>query len=465
VALLVIGIVIAVTRGSGPPPLPLPGIGRPAPPGDPFAYRPGRQTEFEARAAAGTARVLFTKSPGGAAATAARVAPFRSQIDAATAGSGVSPATVEAIVFLESAGRPNVIAGTDPSAAAGLTQILAETGQSLLGMHIDLAQSRRLTKAIERAAAIGDAAAIARLERQRAKIDDRFNPPRALAATVRYLRLARQRLGRDDLAVVSYHMGIGNLQNVLGNYNGGGAVPYAQLYFDTAPDRHAAAFKLLQGFGDDSSLYYWRVLGAIQIMHLYRADPGALTRLANLESSGASTEQVLHPPDRTPSFADQSALRDAYANRTVLPLPANSGRLGLAYDPGMGSAASRVGAQTALYRGLRPSALDLLIELAARVRALSGSTGTLTITSTVRDQRYEGALGGSDPTASGGYSPQTTGYAFDIARSYASQAQARALQNLLDRLQALNLIAWVRTPAVIQVTVAGDASKVIVDGP
>jgi hypothetical protein len=131
----------------------------------------------------------------------------------------------------------------------------------------------------------------------------------------------------------------------------------------------------------------------------------------------------------------------------------------------MGSAASRVGAPAALYRGLRPAALDLLIELAARVRALSGSGGAVTITSTVRDQRYEAALGSSDPTVSGGYSPQTTGYAFDIARSYASPGQAVALQAMLDRLQALNLIAWVRTPAVIQVTVAGDASKVIVDGP
>ena len=68
-------------------------------------------------------------------------------------------------------------------------------------------------------------------------------------------------------------MGIGNLQDVLDDYDGGTAVPYAQLYFDTAPDHHASAFDLLAGFGDDSSLYYWRVLGAEQIMRLYRTDP------------------------------------------------------------------------------------------------------------------------------------------------------------------------------------------------
>ena len=69
---------IVVLRSSGgkpaPPPLPLPGIGQPAKPGDPFAYVPGRESEFVARAIAGSDHVLFAKSPGGALATAARVA-------------------------------------------------------------------------------------------------------------------------------------------------------------------------------------------------------------------------------------------------------------------------------------------------------------------------------------------------------------------------------------------------------
>ena len=37
-----------------------------------------------------------------------------------------------------------------------------------------------------------------------------------------------------------------------------------------------------------------------------------------------------------------------------------------------------------------------------------------------------------------------TGFAFDIRRRYASGAQAEAFQYMLDRLQALNLIAWAR---------------------
>jgi Transglycosylase SLT domain len=458
-AILLIAVLVnALGGGGGPAPPPLPGIGRPAHSGDPFAYVSSREADFEARAAAGSAQVLFTKSPGGAAATAARVAAFRGLIDSVTSGTGVDPNIVEGIVFVESAGRPDVIAGADPSAAAGLTQILAQTGQSLLGMQINLARSRKLTAAIDSAYAQGKTGLGARLEAQRAKIDDRFDPRKALAATVRYLELAQRHFGRRDLAAVSYHMGIGNLQQALSDYNGGRAVPYAQLYFDTAPDHNASAYNLLAGFGDQSSLYYWRVLGAVLIMQLYRSDRPVLARLSALQNARDSAAEVLHPPDRTQSFGDPNALSAAYASRVLLPLPANAARLGLSYDVSMGSLASRLGAPRALYRGLRPAALDLLIELAARVRALAHTSAALIVTSTVSDARYQQRLGVSDPEGA-------TGYSFQIARVYASRAQAVAFQAMLDRLQALNVIAWARRLTDIEVTVASDASRVIVNGP
>ena len=39
------------------------------------------------------------------------------------------------------------------------------------------------------------------------------------------------------------------------------------------------------------------------------------------------------------------------------------------------------------------------------------------------------------------------------------RAQARAFQFALDRLQSLNLIAWVREPAAIHVTASGEAER------
>jgi hypothetical protein len=456
-AILAIAVIAAIASGGGGGTIraPLPGIGRPAKSGDPFAYVPSRESAFVARAIAGEGHVLFTKSPSGVMATAARVAAYRRLIDAATAGSGVDPDVVEGMVFVESAGMPYVVAGSDPSAAAGLTQILAETGRSLLGMHIDLSRTRTILRRIGNASSPGQ---FRRLLRQLAAADDRFNPRKALAATVRYLRSAQRHFGRPDLAVVSYHMGIGNLENVLNSYDGGRSVPYAQLFFDSAPDHNPATFNTLAGFGDQSSLYYWRVLGAVAIMHLYRTDRRALARLASLQTAGDSTEQVLHPPDRTPSFAAPAALSRAYARRQLVPLPANAHKLGLAYDGSIGAEARQVGAPAALYRGLRPAALDLLVELGVRVRALADTSAPLRVASAVSDRRYQQKLGIDDPQAS-------TGYSFQIARRYVSRRQAAAFQAMLDRLQSLNVIAWSRSLDTIRVTVASDASKVIVDGP
>jgi soluble lytic murein transglycosylase-like protein len=63
-------------------------------------------------------------------------------------------------------------------------------------------------------------------EAVRRRVDERFDPAKAIEATARYLDFAKGKLGRDDLAVVSYHMGVGNLQQALMAY-GKGVVPYA----------------------------------------------------------------------------------------------------------------------------------------------------------------------------------------------------------------------------------------------
>jgi hypothetical protein len=100
----------------------------------------------------------------------------------------------------------------------------------------------------------------------------------------------------------------------------------------------------------------------------------------------------------------------------------------------------------------------MLIELGSRVRTLSGGAAPLLVDSAVTDGRYQGRLGVDDAAA-------TSGYSFTIARRYVNRSQAVAFQAMLDRLQALNLIAWERFTSVIEVTVASDAGHAIVDGP
>jgi len=453
VAALVVAALVALLSGGGSKKL-VPGGGSADDTYDPLAYDSGKQARFETNAAAGLSHVLYARSPGGAVATAKRVAAFRPRIQQAAARARMDPNVLEGIVFIESAGNPEVIAGGDPRNASGLTQILAETGQNLLGMKIDLAKSRALTKRIRTAQRHHKSTK--KLLAARRKADPRFDPAQALAATTRYLAFARGKLGRDDLAVVSYHMGVGNVQSVEAAY-GKEKAAYAELYFDSTPLVHPASYRLLARFGDDSSNYYWKVLGAERIMRLYRTDPAELDRLAMLHGHKASAEEVLHPQDQTRVFGTPAALRRAEASGQLAPVPNDPARYGFAVDPGMGSLARRLGQSPAQYRYLRPEALALLKYIGVGVRRIGGSKAPLVVTSTVRDQRYQRTLQKSNIEATHKYSLHTTGYAFDVARQYASKRQALAFQFMLDRLTALDLIAWVREPEAIHVTVSSAA--------
>ncbi len=427
---------------------------------DPLVYEPDRRARYERRAASGLAHVLFAKSPGGVVATAERVAAWRAPVEKAALAGGVDPDTLEAIVFLESAGRPDAQAGDDLAGAVGLTQILAETGQNLLGMEIDVVRSARLTRGIRRGRNV------AARTRERRRVDERFDPVKALAATVRYLQFAKRELGgRDDMAVVGYHMGVGNLQTVLKRFGADEDTPYAEVFFSASPLNEPDAYAKLAALGDDSSTYLWRVGAAEQIMRQWRADPFALATQATLQTSKNSSEEVLHPPTTAERFRDASALRRARDDGKLKPLRAKElAGWGIRVDRRMGELAPRLGQPKRLYRALRPEALRVLEYLGTGVREISASKRALVLTSTARDDGYQRLLTRRNIEATRRYSLHTTGYAFDIARKYESGRQSRAFQFLLDRLTALDLIAWVREPGAIHITVAGDAERLLRPG-
>ena len=452
-------------RGDGPAPgvtlVPTPPSGESegAPVPDPFAYDPDEEDALVERAAAGTSHVLYARSPGGAAATAERVAHWRPQVEAAARSADVEPDLLEALVFLESAGREDAMAG-DIEGAVGLTQILAETASNLLGMRVDVERSARLTRRIGRALRRGRLLWVQALRRERRAVDERFDPVRALAGTARYLTIARGELGRDDLALVSYHMGIGNLQGVLRAY-GGGSPSYARVYFDSTPTRHAAVQRRLAAFGDDSSNYLWKLYAAREIMRLHRDDPDELARLEQLQTAKNSAEEVLHPAESTARFGTPAVLRAAWDEGEIRAFPSNPAVTGLARDPRMGELAGRVGAVPGLYRGLRPEALAMALYIGAQTREYAGGEGPLVVTSTVRDEQYQGRLLRRNGEATPNYSLHTTGWAFDVARDYRSKRQALAFQFVLDRLQVLDVIAWVREPGAIHITAADDSRALL----
>ncbi len=274
VGCVVLAVVVrGLTHGEDVPPIPTPpGAKHGEAIGDPFAWTQDRSDALAARAANGTSQALYTRSPGGAFETAKRVARYRKPVEAAAKAAGVNPDLLEGLVFLESAGRPDVLAPGGIQSAAGLTQILAETATNLLGMKVDLKRSASYTRRENKALAEENLPRAAALNRARRRVDDRFDPAKALAGTARYLKLAMANFHRQDYAFVSYHMGIGNLNGVLKAFP---AKTYAQLYFDSTPLRHSAAYDKLAGFGDDSRNYFWKLNGAAADHARLPQGPGA----------------------------------------------------------------------------------------------------------------------------------------------------------------------------------------------
>lgn len=422
-----------------------------------------RADELTRRAEAGFANPLYRLVPGGAVASAARVARYRDLIEEVAEAGDEDPDVLEGIVYLESAGRPDAMASGDISGAVGLTQIVAGTGTQLLDMDIDLARSKALTGRIIRETRRGDAREVSRLRAARARIDPRFDPRKALEATVRYLRFARGQLDdREDLAVTSYHMGVGNLQNLL-DAVGNGTTSYAELYFAIDPRRTPRASALALELSDDSTTYLWRVGAGRRIMRLYREDRPALVRENELQNRKASSEDVLHPVETTKTFADPSALADAERSGELTGLPRAALRAnGVSISSAMGELAPRLDQSKRRYRALRPGALAGLLTIGAAVRALNGDEQPATrliVTSTVRDRRYQAMLGAENVQATKALSQHTTGWAMDIARTYPRGDTAQLFQWTLTRLQALDLIAWVREPTAIHLTFNDSATR------
>lgn len=397
-------------------------------------------------------RGLFV-SGSGAVETAARVASWRSLVDRAVRGSSVDPNLLEAMVFVESGGSSSVIAGHDPASPVGLTQ-LSKAQATALHLPFHLGSSRRLTRMIWTASREGRSRKVARLEARRRARDARFAPLASLQGTVRYLDDASHTLGRTDLAVASYHLGVANLERA----TAGQPVPFASLYFGSAPDRNANMWRLLNANGPIAYDYYWKVLAAERVMRLYRSDRGALLYETQLQSRKNSSEEVMHPRSATSQFRSPRDLVKAWKTHELRAIPRNASVTHIAIGPYFAQMAHKLGRSQRLYRGLRPEARDVLLFIGARVQQLSHARRPLILTSAVRDDVYQRVLMRVNANAARTYSIHTTGYAFDIARTYSSPRQAAAFQYVLDRLAALHAIAYIRESGAMHIAVASGVS-------
>jgi Family of unknown function (DUF5715) len=392
--------------------------------------------QLAADAALGFDRGLFVASPGGVIATAARVARWRPLVLRAVRGTGIDPNLLEAMVLVESSGYRNAIAGGSLASPAGLTQLTAAGARSL-GLTVQLGRGRaRLLASYGR------------------RVDQRFVARAELRATAGYLVRARRVLGGADLAVASYHLGIANLAAA----TAGRKVSYADLYFGSAPDRSASVWQRLSRNGAVARDYYWKVLAAERVMRLYRSDRGLLAYEARLQARKNSSEEVLHPRRATPQFHTPRDIAVAWERHELRAIPRDSAVTHIRVSRFLGQLSHRFGRSRRLYAGLRPQALEVLLFIGRRVHELSQAERPLLVTSAVRDDRYQRLLTRFNPNATRAYSMHTTGYAFDILRSYANPRQAAAFQFVLERLQALHAIAYIREFSAMHIAVASDVS-------
>ena len=222
----------------------------------------------------------------------------------------VDPATLEALVLLESAGRPT--RGRRTTCAGGRPDAdLAETGATFWALKVDVAASIR-PRAAWTAASRSDAPpACARRRRSTSA-----STGQGLEATGRYLDFARSRLdGRDDLAVAAYHMASATSRR---RWTATATwTSRTRSSSSTAPLRHAAAWRTLAALA---------TLLDLPVAHRRRARrpapaprrPGELLRLERLHVQADSARRPAPARRHHPTFDDASAARDALGAGTLV---------------------------------------------------------------------------------------------------------------------------------------------------
>jgi len=194
--------------------------------------------------------------------------------------SGFPASVLQAIAYLESWGNPKAESPTGPR---GVMQISEATGRRM-GLRIAYALRHRVVKTkIARRNKRGKL--VYRTMRRRVAYtvlvrDDRLKPEKAIPAAARYLATMEERFGGRDWAIWAYHCGEGCVTDFLTmarETHGLDDPPasVAKVFFECNPVWNRQLFEALHTqMGRDYSPTYWfRVMRAEQLLHMYRDDP------------------------------------------------------------------------------------------------------------------------------------------------------------------------------------------------
>ncbi|HTE19842.1 MAG TPA: hypothetical protein VK689_15870, partial [Armatimonadota bacterium] len=382
----------------------------------------------------------------------------------------------EADLLLESGGDPNARSVSD---AIGVAQFMVGTGQRC-GLRVNLAASNALSRQIttlehqmtalealpdtwSRAAPAGFQNSAAAdggvwnrdrwlayrkgqwkaLVMKRRRVDERFDPVKAITAQTRYLLRLTRRYGGIDWALQAYHGGEAGASRTMRLFGAGGRrVSFTELYRRVSPTATPAAFSYLFGRSDDHRYYWWKVLMAERALDLYRRDPAEFERQWRALQPGLSADAAYYPEPAPLQFADAAALQEAYSSGVLVPLPSSAGSLGLqtanlaVLEPGRGT----------LHKGLRPEAMGALLRLAQHYASFGGRE-PLTLLSMVQSADYRHMwLARYPPKPLPPNVPRdpefhTTGLTFDV-KTPADNWDRKVLEYALGRLYDTLRISW-----------------------
>ena len=359
----------------------------------PVRLRPRRAARVRARAAAGLSHVLYAKSPGGAIATALRVGalppagrgrrgrPRPGHRSRRSSSSRARAAPTRMAGGHRGRGRPDA----DPRRDRPTCSACASTSRA----------SRTAHARIDRDARRGDERRAARSAPQRRRVDERYDPPKALAATARYLDFAKAELGGGERTSPSPRTtwASATCRACCAAFGADDDTPYAEVFFDSSPLRHPEAWRGSPGWATTpprtcgGSTRRGRSCGCTATTPASSRASRRCTRNKN------SAEEVLHPPRPTTEiFAEPESIETALDDGELVTLPADGLRAaGVRIDRRMGELAERQNVDARSTAALRPEALALLVYLAPRRQGDLAGASRSSLTSTVRDEGYQRA--------------------------------------------------------------------------
>jgi len=384
---------------------------------------------------------------------------------------GINPGSLEGIIYVESGADSN---DTNDSGAAGIVQIMPETADAYR-MDVNYEMSEwytseifRLKEALEQESNSSRAdkikGTIASYQIKRAAIDERFNPYKSIEIAARYLGDEKEKFGRDDFAIWTYHAGRTNILNAIEKFlspkplimAGKGIIDikgtmkkygltYADLYFGCSPyTTNPGSYNFLHNTLKDSSAQYpWNTMAAERLVRMSKKDPLRFHALVDkimhpkITRKGPIGEEttIWYNPDTDRQYTDVNEIISALDKGELVKLPKNPRALGFVVNKDeIGEYASPDVKK--FFYSTKPETVGMLITLASIARHESGKYNQhLIVNSAVRSEAYQKRIpGGSEFTS------HALGRGVDISRHYKSERQSRGLQYALDSLIDANMI-------------------------